>query len=300
METIGERLRKARLSKGITIEDLQKMTKIQARYLSAVEDNQFELLPGTYYARNFIRQYAQAVGLDDEELIKLYENGGEAINPVGESAGASRTELNRRKHRTSNISKDRWPMILLSLASLLIIATVFWLTLRQSNPKQVIKPNDNVVVEGSFEESTDKPDKNKETASSESKEATREEESSESKEKEELKTTIDIGEEIGRDTEIAVKSSEKQATVKIKSTGGRCWIGITADGQSAYNATVEANQEAEVKLDENVKNAVITLGAANAVELFVNGEKVDFNKTGTNLDMRNLNLALSYLDKEND
>ncbi|MGX6961993.1 helix-turn-helix domain-containing protein [Vagococcus xieshaowenii] len=287
METIGERLRKARLSKGITIEDLQKITKVQARYLSAVEDNQFELLPGTYYARNFIRQYAQAVGLDGDELVEVYDGGGVSKSTAVIENQRSRTELNRKKHRTSNISKDKWPMLLLSLASLLIIATVFWLTLREAKPKQVIQTNNSdVLVEGSFEESSDK----KET--SESKE--KEKETSESKEKEEKQSTVEVGEEAGRELAIKVASHKDPAEIMVKSTGGRCWIGINGNGQSLYNGTVEANQTVETTLTEGMENAVITLGAANAVEVFVNGEKVDFNKSGSNLDMRNLNLSLTY------
>ena len=71
---IGKILRKAREEKGYTLDDLQQMTKIQKRYLIAIEDENFDELPGDFYVRAFIKQYANTVGLDGNELLQKYDD----------------------------------------------------------------------------------------------------------------------------------------------------------------------------------------------------------------------------------
>lgn len=82
MSGIGEQLRKAREAKGLSISDIEKATKIQSRYLEAIENNDFDKLPGDFYVRAFIRQYAQIVGLDGKELLNQYQ--GEVANEVSQ------------------------------------------------------------------------------------------------------------------------------------------------------------------------------------------------------------------------
>ncbi|CDR80755.1 helix-turn-helix domain-containing protein [Lactobacillus delbrueckii] len=87
MSGIGEQLRKAREAKGLSISDIEKATKIQSRYLEAIENNDFDKLPGDFYVRAFIRQYAQIVGLDGKELLSQYQ--GEVTSEVSQPAASS-------------------------------------------------------------------------------------------------------------------------------------------------------------------------------------------------------------------
>lgn len=87
MSGIGEQLRKAREAKGLSISDIEKATKIQSRYLEAIENSDFDKLPGDFYVRAFIRQYAQIVGLDGKELLSQYQ--GEVANEVSQPAASS-------------------------------------------------------------------------------------------------------------------------------------------------------------------------------------------------------------------
>lgn len=96
MSGIGEQLRKAREAKGLSISDIEKATKIQSRYLEAIENNDFDKLPGDFYVRAFIRQYAQIVGLDGKELLNQYQ--GEVANEVSQPEEIPAQEVHEGAH----------------------------------------------------------------------------------------------------------------------------------------------------------------------------------------------------------
>lgn len=96
MSGIGEQLRKAREAKGLSISDIEKATKIQSRYLEAIENNDFDKLPGDFYVRAFIRQYAQIVGLDGKELLSQYQ--GEVANEVSHPEESPAQEVHEEAH----------------------------------------------------------------------------------------------------------------------------------------------------------------------------------------------------------
>ena len=72
MSQLGARFREAREARGLTIAEAAAETRILARYLQALEDGDFEQLPGDVYARGFIRNYAQFLDLPADELIQVY------------------------------------------------------------------------------------------------------------------------------------------------------------------------------------------------------------------------------------
>jgi cytoskeleton protein RodZ len=65
---IGTTLREARIRRKIDLADIEKQTKIRVRYLRALENEEWDLLPGPTYTRSFIRTYGIALGLDGERL----------------------------------------------------------------------------------------------------------------------------------------------------------------------------------------------------------------------------------------
>jgi cytoskeletal protein RodZ len=73
MKEIGEKLRAAREARKISLQEIQDTTKIRRRYLEAIESGAMEVIPGEVYRRGFIINYANAVGLDGEELLRQSE-----------------------------------------------------------------------------------------------------------------------------------------------------------------------------------------------------------------------------------
>ena len=81
MKEIGQRLREARLASGFSLEDIADQTKIRMRYLESMEDGDFSSIPGIVYVKGFIKQYAQTVGLNPQELLDIYQRHIELTSP---------------------------------------------------------------------------------------------------------------------------------------------------------------------------------------------------------------------------
>lgn len=71
MESIGEALKNARLEKGFTFEQIENDTKIQRRYLEAMENEQWDILPGQVYLKSFFRTYSRYVGISETYYYQL-------------------------------------------------------------------------------------------------------------------------------------------------------------------------------------------------------------------------------------
>src|SRR3954453_7925250 len=73
-QAIGDTLREARMRQKIDITEIEAKTKIRAKYLRAMENEEFDLLPGTTFAKSFLRTYAEALGLDAHRLVEEYRS----------------------------------------------------------------------------------------------------------------------------------------------------------------------------------------------------------------------------------
>jgi len=73
VEEIGEKLRRTRQEKGLTLEEARSVTKIRLRYLQALEAGEFDCIPGEVYAKGFLRSYANFLGLDGQELVEEFK-----------------------------------------------------------------------------------------------------------------------------------------------------------------------------------------------------------------------------------
>jgi cytoskeletal protein RodZ len=68
MTGVGEKLRGERVRQGLDLATLARMTRIRERYLTAIEENCIEQLPGRFFYKSFVRQYAATLGIDGSEF----------------------------------------------------------------------------------------------------------------------------------------------------------------------------------------------------------------------------------------
>jgi cytoskeleton protein RodZ len=82
MPSIGETLREARMRQRLDIADVEERTKIRAKYLRALENEEFGMLPGPTFVKTFLRTYAEALGLDPQLLVEEYRTGYESGDEI--------------------------------------------------------------------------------------------------------------------------------------------------------------------------------------------------------------------------
>ncbi len=95
--SLGEQLRRARVSRGISLREVSDQTRITMRHLEAIESNSYKHLPGGIFNRSFIRAYARAVGFDEKRALDLYSRAlqerGENLDEVATSPTRSRVYM---------------------------------------------------------------------------------------------------------------------------------------------------------------------------------------------------------------
>ena len=96
MPTIGETLREARMRQRLDIADVERQTKIRAKYLRALENEEFSMLPGPTFVKTFLRTYAELLGLDPHALVEQYRadheprDDLETLKPLGPAGSGGR------------------------------------------------------------------------------------------------------------------------------------------------------------------------------------------------------------------
>jgi cytoskeleton protein RodZ len=100
MASIGDTLREARMRQRLDIADVEARTKIRAKYLRALENEEFGMLPGPTFVKTFLRTYAEALGLDPHLLVEeyraSYESGDEVEQHI-QSLGPPGLARDRRR-----------------------------------------------------------------------------------------------------------------------------------------------------------------------------------------------------------
>ena len=120
MDALGKHLKKQREEKGITLQSIEQVTKINQAYLRALEKDQYHFLPAPIFTIGFLKQYAQCIGLDEEDVILRYR-----------AALQARGELNQDQLAESsmNVRKRSLFIVAATIAFLILV----WLFLYQGN-----------------------------------------------------------------------------------------------------------------------------------------------------------------------
>lgn len=120
MGNLGETLRSTRETKGISLQQAEDDIKIRKKYLQALEEEDYDVIPGRVYAKGFLRNYANYLGLDPDEIMMEYK----LLNaPVKENYRKVDIEASISKRR-SNSRSDKRAYLLTVLVAVLAIATL--------------------------------------------------------------------------------------------------------------------------------------------------------------------------------
>lgn len=288
MSSLGNKLRDARIEKGYTLNTLQQMTKIQKKYLVSIEEGKFNELPGVFYVRAFVKQYADVVGLNGDELLADYAEEIEVTNAEKEVSivieNIETEEVGSRvKARQENIEKDSTEILLsyLPLAFLvgIILMIIFSLVMAISRMNSRNSENDIPQITSTAIVSTVSP----ESASS-------------AVENEITQSETTVGEQALGENQIRVGnkrltlvSSEGEETVyEVESNdfsgytfgvkgAAYVWIGMYEDDLMVVDTTVSADEEFEYTVKNGVTHFRIRLGYPDGGTFMVNGTEIELN-----------------------
>ena len=232
---IGEKLKEARIAKNLSLDDIQDETKIQKRYLQAIEEGNFHILPGSFYARAFIKEYAQVVGLDYESLVKAHED---ELPAIGERRSEAQYTRIQRTRKSSGPSRAKaFLSFLPTLIVILLVFTIIGLAIYFINQKSFDPNNNNEQNEvNEFYRKNDNDRENEEVVdNNEEENEVNEEEIEEEEEVRELELqVVETNEGVSPPvTTFQVVHGEEQLTLSLESSG-RSWLDVYLDGEREF------------------------------------------------------------------
>jgi cytoskeletal protein RodZ len=129
-------LREARMRERIDISEIEAQTKIRAKYLRALENEEWDLLPGSTYVKTFLRTYAEALGIDGRLLVEEYKLNHERpseleLQPIMPSASRDRD-----RRRGARPRLPRGMTAILVVVGLLVVVAILGLIGGSSSTKQ--------------------------------------------------------------------------------------------------------------------------------------------------------------------
>ncbi|QDQ01806.1 helix-turn-helix domain-containing protein [Lysinibacillus fusiformis] len=288
MAELGTRLKEARLSKGYSLDDLQEITKIQKRYLVGIEEGNYSIMPGSFYVRAFIKQYAEAVGLNAEEILETYKS--ELPGTKNDQVSQSMTQSPSRRKVPSNKMMEAMPKIIVGLF-IIVIFVVIWFLMQSKNnagtpvvddtppeveydkkPKPIDSEKDKEEKDKKEQENANKDD-SKEDSKDDSKEVTSDENNVE-----EVKQTISAGtiEADGATTSYTLTGTD---SFKIRiEVSGPTFIGIRDQQQQELLADTRVYNAGEVvEFDATAQTyARVRLGNSSQAKVYINDELLTY------------------------
>ena len=326
MATLGDRLRREREARGISLEKISAQTRIGVRFLKAIEENTLDRLPGGIFNRSFVRQYARFLKIDEEQAVKDYlASPGAARDrelaafelapeqqPQKEEKAARQTR--QKAVRKANPQKPAAAVLpassptpqVLAAAALLIIAVVagvgwyLWprSEVMQTPPATPVAATAPVAPQRSTVASETEPPSPSPIRSAPAASSTIPESSA--------PRSAQTG-QVSSDSTVATAPTAPVTRAAIMpeaaqpgevaeelllqiSTSSTVWLSITADGAEEWQGTMQPNQSRQVQAADSIR---LTVGNAAAVQLTLNGKQI--GALGREGEVRTVNLVARAL-----
>ncbi|MBL1126246.1 helix-turn-helix domain-containing protein [Streptococcus suis] len=267
-KSIGEVLRTAREGRGWTFVDLQRITKIQAKYLQALEYNDFDFIANSDDVQSMLKAYAEALELDADvlldayeinSLVKYYEDGEEELR----SSELKRSYKVRKRKKNSYL-----PLIYLLLATGLIIIFVTYIVHSRLQNRASITPT--TTSYSIVEQSVSEASSGTETSSTEQAQSNSTSSSSSATEN----VTISGS---GSNIVATLKTVTYPVEVTVTAKNTTSWISLSDTLLEGGVTLTPDNPTVTTTIEEGVTSTTLVLGVAKGVEVTVGGKKLDLS-----------------------
>ena len=257
-KTIGEVLRLARISQGLSLEELQRKTDIQLDLLEALETDNFDKLPNLFYTRSFLRKYAWAVELDENIILDAYDSGSMITY---EEVDVDEIELSGR--RRSNRKKQSFlPLFYFLLFSLSIIAFVSYYVWNyiQTQPINTSEASYSVVTTTTSYSTTEVTSNNQSTTETSVAET----------------SAVTISGE-GDTISVVYKTSKETAELQLSVKDTQSWVSVSDTDLAGGVTLAPGNQTAKTTISKKTP-VTITLGVVKGVKIKIDNQEIDTSK----------------------
>lgn len=139
-ESLGQYLKRERMLRNITLEDVSQVTKISQRFLTALEEDNYRILPAETFVKGFLRSYAKTIGLDPYEVILVYEE----YSKTKENNVDLRTLLEEEEEDEEMPKKSvKVPLLISTIVVIAVAAAGYfgWELFRYIEHRDVAEPN---------------------------------------------------------------------------------------------------------------------------------------------------------------
>lgn len=239
MDSFGERLKREREKRGVTLDDVSAATKIGTRMLRALEEEKFDQLPGGIFNKGFVRAYAQQLGLDEDQAVADYLAASGQTQPerLPESALTSFPLEIRDEMHPSPAAQIPWGWLALGLLVVALGSALWSVRARKSVP------------ELPAEAAPTAPPSNPAASAP--------------------KTPVQPGSPVVAPAGTAVMSTQpsRSFTVTIKANADS-WIAVTVDGKQVMQDTLVSPAEKTLTAQKEI---TIKAGNIGALQLSFNG-----------------------------
>lgn len=275
MSELGEQLKHARLDKNISLDEVQTRTKIQKRYLEAIENGDFDKLPGSFYTKAFIKSYAEAVSLDYDSLMKQYGHELPESPQSVESLPPRRTRTSIPSPTRSKLSAAL-PGLFVFLIVIGILAIIWMLNINSNDDsalkEEVDQNSQNVEVEQNKNAISNKDNKVEPIKDAESNDTVDEGDDNTVQQSGQLEKISVSG-----DTTNYVLSETDEFHVKF-TFSGESWLKIQGNNGKVYvNEGYSEKQDATFDFSDE-SGVRIRIGSTPHVKMTVNDIEVDLEK----------------------
>lgn len=228
----GQILRNARVDKGWSLTQAEEVTKIRIRYLEALEEETYHILPGTTYTKGFLRTYAKHLGINPEEVLTLFKD----------SEQQSEKPLITEPVPTAPRKKPQWikPALValtgvVALSAVIVIASLSKPQVNNIAPEDITTPLPTAPQEEIVQQPENTPP---------------------------VQTPV-------QDPQNVI-AQETEGVVAQLVFNQPCWIKVNVDGKPALEGTFTQGVIKELKAKDQIE--LVTVGNAGGVTITLNGK----------------------------
>ncbi|MBS4217680.1 helix-turn-helix domain-containing protein [Bacillus sp. FJAT-49711] len=275
----------AREEKSITLDELQNITRIQKRYLLAIEEGKYDIMPGKFYARAFIKQYAEAVGLEPELLFEEHKNEIPLAYEENLTEQLSRTQTRRSVSPSSSKAMELFPKIITAIFVLALLVLIWFLVTKYIDfgDKSGVNTNNNGAVDIKESGEVTQPANEKEDETPPADEGKEESVPDETVQQELTMETVN-----GNTTTYNLLNADKFEVEVKAASDGATWVEIT-NSKNVVLFSGELKDGIGQKFDlTDDSNVFIRAGNTTKTEIYVNEELLEYELSPTENIVQNI------------